>query len=141
MFEEISRFQTSRSGRNGPGMASRSSTLASNLSLSLSFRQMSIKESVLWFNIRHAGILPFEGVFQIGADMDRAYLVSPFLEYGTVTDFVRSHQDVDRRLLVCTPSKFIIPYAILKFPVSREDSGRVQCNRLPSWQQHRAWRH
>lgn len=68
---------------------------------------MSIKESVLWFNNRHMGILPFEGVFQDGpgTDIDRAYLVSPFLENGTVSDFLKLRPDLDRRLLVCAPSQ------------------------------------
>lgn len=70
---------------------------------------MTIKESVLWFNCRHAGILPFEGLLQTGADMERAYLVSPFLEYGTVADFIQSHPDVDRCLLVRIPTMSIIP--------------------------------
>lgn len=69
-------------------------------SVNAPYYQMWIKEAVLWFNHRHPGIIPFEGILQVGPSPNSTYLVSPFLEHGTVPDFLNLHPHVDRRLLV-----------------------------------------
>jgi serine/threonine protein kinase len=55
---------------------------------------------IIWHNHRHPNLLPFEGVFQPNNDFEEVYLVSPFLENGTVVEYLENHPDVERRLLV-----------------------------------------
>jgi hypothetical protein len=60
-----------------------------------------IKETIIWYNHRHPNLLPFEGVFQPDNDFRDVFLVSPFLENGTVVEYLRNYPSVERRLLVC----------------------------------------
>jgi hypothetical protein len=65
---------------------------------------MSIREAIVWANCDHPGLLPFEGTLLADSDPERVYLVSPFLEFGTVVSYLVANPDVDRRLLVRTPA-------------------------------------
>ncbi|TEB30392.1 kinase-like protein, partial [Coprinellus micaceus] len=60
------------------------------------------REAVIWANHPHTGILPFLGVYQNGSGVfdSGLYLVSPFMEHGTITEFLASFPGVDRRLLL-----------------------------------------
>lgn len=60
------------------------------------------REAVIWANHRHAGVLPFLGIYynDESAFDSGLYLVSPFMEHGTVVEFLSTFPGVDRRLLV-----------------------------------------
>jgi serine/threonine protein kinase len=64
------------------------------------FAQLLIREMIIWHNHRHPNLLPFEGVFRPNNNFGEIYLVSPFLENGTVAQYLENHPDVERRLLV-----------------------------------------
>ncbi|KAJ3538466.1 hypothetical protein NMY22_g5150 [Coprinellus aureogranulatus] len=60
------------------------------------------REAILWANHQHAGILPFLGVFRRNDD---AYsgglcLVSPFLEHGTVIEYLKAYPQAGKSLLM-----------------------------------------
>ncbi|KAJ3516533.1 hypothetical protein NMY22_g14183 [Coprinellus aureogranulatus] len=60
------------------------------------------REAILWANHQHAGILPFLGVFRRNDD---AYsgglcLVSPFLEHGTVIEYLKAYPQASKSLLM-----------------------------------------
>ncbi|TDL15576.1 kinase-like protein [Rickenella mellea] len=57
-------------------------------------------EAVMWRQLRHKNILPFYGVFQGDETFDRLCLVSPWSEAGNIVDFLTSHPDSDRILLL-----------------------------------------
>ncbi|KAJ3538140.1 hypothetical protein NMY22_g5296 [Coprinellus aureogranulatus] len=60
------------------------------------------REAIVWASHQHAGILPFLGVFQRAEDaLDSGlYLVSPFLEHGTIVSYLESQPTVNRCLLM-----------------------------------------
>jgi hypothetical protein len=69
---------------------------------SRSHLQLLNREAVIWANHRHVGVLPFLGVFQREDDAydSGLYLVSPFLEHGTILDYLNARPISNRRLLV-----------------------------------------
>ncbi|TDL15591.1 kinase-like protein, partial [Rickenella mellea] len=66
----------------------------------LIFMQDFSHEAVVWRQLRHRNILPFYGVFKGDDTFDRLCLVSPWMEAGNIVDFVNSHRDCNRILLL-----------------------------------------
>ena len=62
--------------------------------------QLLVREMIIWHNHRHPNLLPFEGVFRPDNDFKEVYLVSPFLENGTVVEYLENRPNGERRLLV-----------------------------------------
>ncbi|TEB22936.1 hypothetical protein FA13DRAFT_1798512 [Coprinellus micaceus] len=62
--------------------------------------QMLIKEAIIWANHQHIGILPFIGVFRLEDNPLESglFLVSPFLEHGTIVAYLTTHPHVNRRI-------------------------------------------
>jgi hypothetical protein len=59
------------------------------------------REAVLWGQLSHVNVLPFCGICQLGDPRNRIGLVSPWMNYGNINEFLMKVPDVDRRLLVC----------------------------------------
>ncbi|KAG8895267.1 hypothetical protein FRC01_012472, partial [Tulasnella sp. 417] len=51
------------------------------------------QEAQVWRLLRHPHILEFIGIYKSG---DHMYLVSPFIENGTLTEYIATHPDADR---------------------------------------------
>ncbi|RXW18016.1 hypothetical protein EST38_g7838 [Candolleomyces aberdarensis] len=62
--------------------------------------ELLIRETIIWYNLRHPNLLSFEGIFQPDGNFEKAYLVSPFYANGTVVEYLKSHPSVERRLLL-----------------------------------------
>ncbi|KAF9455741.1 kinase-like domain-containing protein [Collybia nuda] len=58
------------------------------------------REAVLWSQLAHINVLPFIGIYRIGDKRDRIGLVSPWMDYGDVNEYIRNHPGADRQLLV-----------------------------------------
>jgi hypothetical protein len=60
------------------------------------------REGVLWRQLYHPNVLPFYGIHQCNDDrVLRLGLVSPWMDLGTIVEYLRSHPTVDRPTLVC----------------------------------------
>src|SRR5262249_19312853 len=57
-------------------------------------------EAVTWAHLRHPNVLPFCGLFCPTSSV-RFGFVSPWMDNGTVVDYLVHHPDADRRALVC----------------------------------------
>ncbi|KAJ7314820.1 kinase-like domain-containing protein [Mycena albidolilacea] len=57
-----------------------------------------MREARVWVNLRHPNVLPFIGLFDIGAPIP--ILVSQFCDFGHVGEYLNSHADVNRNHLV-----------------------------------------
>ncbi|KAJ7788880.1 kinase-like domain-containing protein [Mycena olivaceomarginata] len=57
-----------------------------------------MREARVWVNLRHPNVLPFIGLFDIGAPVP--ILVSQFCEFGHVGEYLTSHVDANRNHLV-----------------------------------------
>jgi len=51
----------------------------------------------MWYNLRNPNIIPLLGVVWKGGDV---YMVSKWVENGTLLEYVRSHPEVDKVELV-----------------------------------------
>ncbi|PPR05072.1 hypothetical protein CVT24_010259 [Panaeolus cyanescens] len=59
------------------------------------------REAVLWGHLSHVNVLPFYGVYCVQEDSnDRMCLVSPWMDGGTVNEYLERNPDVDRFALV-----------------------------------------
>ncbi|KAJ7830168.1 kinase-like domain-containing protein [Mycena olivaceomarginata] len=56
------------------------------------------REARVWVNLRHPNVLPFIGLFDIGAPT--LILVSQFCDFGHVGEYLNSHADANRNHLV-----------------------------------------
>lgn len=56
-------------------------------------------ESMLWRQFKHRNVLPFYGV-AVDAFAPQLAMVSPWLENGCVTTYLKEHTSVDRRHMV-----------------------------------------
>ncbi|PCH44160.1 kinase-like protein [Wolfiporia cocos MD-104 SS10] len=59
-----------------------------------------IKEVILWKCIRHPNILPFLGVYQPDGKLNKRYIVSPWMENGEISHYLKSNPKVDRVKLI-----------------------------------------
>ncbi|KAJ7817993.1 kinase-like domain-containing protein [Mycena olivaceomarginata] len=57
-----------------------------------------MREARVWVNLRHPNVLPFIGLFDIGAPIP--ILVSQFCNFGHVGEYLNSHADANRNHLV-----------------------------------------
>ncbi|GLB34347.1 putative CAP_GLY [Lyophyllum shimeji] len=62
-----------------------------------SFLQKVAAEAILWGQLSHPNLLPIYGLFQYTT---RICLVSPWMEFGDITNFLRQRPDADRLRLV-----------------------------------------
>lgn len=53
-------------------------------------------EAIIWAHLRHKNILPFYGVFLFGHMSPRLSLVSPWMEQGNLSDYLRRNPKISR---------------------------------------------
>ncbi|KXN92897.1 hypothetical protein AN958_07832 [Leucoagaricus sp. SymC.cos] len=63
---------------------------------SLSLSQTHAQDFILWAQLSHQNIVPFYGVFQIQEATRRIAIVSPWMENGTLQDYVQKNPQVPR---------------------------------------------
>lgn len=66
---------------------------------------------MFWFNHRHPNVLPFLGVVETRSAF---FLVSPYFDFGTLADYLKTSPAVDRRLLVS-----MSPWSLVQGPLRR----------------------
>ncbi|KAF9441592.1 kinase-like protein [Macrolepiota fuliginosa MF-IS2] len=59
-----------------------------------------LKEAMIWGQLQHPNLLPFYGVYHLDDSHGRICLVSPWMENGTIVEYLRAHPGVNRPLLV-----------------------------------------
>ncbi|KAF8063355.1 kinase-like domain-containing protein [Lyophyllum atratum] len=62
-----------------------------------SFLKKFSAEAILWGQLSHANLLPIYGLYRYAMSL---CLVSPWMEHGDVSNFLREHPDANRALLV-----------------------------------------
>lgn len=50
--------------------------------------QQIVTEAVIWRQLSHSNVLPFYGIHQLDSDPQRLCLVSPWMENGTLREFL-----------------------------------------------------
>ncbi|KIJ97729.1 hypothetical protein K443DRAFT_105163, partial [Laccaria amethystina LaAM-08-1] len=58
------------------------------------------KEALLWGHLSHANILPFYGIYHLEDTHGRISFVSPWMENGNVTEYLKTHPLANRLLLI-----------------------------------------
>lgn len=61
-----------------------------------------MREIIIWGQLQHPNILPFYGVYHLNDAEERICLVSPWMENGTLVDYLKACPDANRLLLVCS---------------------------------------
>ena len=62
--------------------------------------QAFFKEALLWGHLSHPNILPFYGIYHVEDTYGRISFVSPWMENGNVTEYLKRHPLANRLLLV-----------------------------------------
>ena len=62
--------------------------------------QAVFKEALLWGHLSHPNILPFYGIYHLEDAHGRISFVSPWMENGNVTEYLKKHPLANRLLLV-----------------------------------------
>ena len=62
--------------------------------------QAVFKEALLWGHLSHPNILPFYGIYHLQDKHGRIAFVSPWMENGNVTEYLKRHPLANRLLLV-----------------------------------------
>ena len=62
--------------------------------------QALFKEALLWGHLSHPNILPFYGIYHLKDRHGRISFVSPWMENGNVTQYLKRHPLANRLLLV-----------------------------------------
>ena len=65
------------------------------------------KEALLWGHLSHPNILPFYGIYHLGDARGRISFISPWMENGNVTEYLKRHPLANRLLLV-RPQFFLV---------------------------------
>ena len=65
------------------------------------------KEALLWGHLSHTNILPFYGIYHLEDRHERISFVSPWMENGNVTEYLKRHPLANRLLLV-SPQFFLV---------------------------------
>ncbi len=60
-----------------------------------------MREAIVWSHLSHPNLLPFYGIYQVDDHLGRVCLVSPWMENGNVTEYLKTHPDMPRLPLVC----------------------------------------
>ncbi len=68
--------------------------------LNLVSGQAFMREIALWGQLDHPNILPFYGVYYLDNAEERICLFSPWMENGTLSEYLRSFPDAYKLLLV-----------------------------------------
>lgn len=58
------------------------------------------REAILWSQVKHPNVLPFYGVYQLDDMYHKVCLVSPWMENGNLREYLATHPQTDRLLLV-----------------------------------------
>ena len=61
------------------------------------FSQRRLREAAIWKELKHPHVLPLVGTCEVD---DKAYLVAPYIEHGTLIEFVVNHPEFPRVSLV-----------------------------------------
>jgi len=69
--------------------------------------QAFLKEALLWGHLSHPNILPFYGIYRLEDTHGRISFVSPWMENGNVTEYLKRHPLANRLLLV-RPQFFLV---------------------------------
>jgi serine/threonine protein kinase len=69
--------------------------------------QTVFKEALLWGHLSHPNILPFYGIYHLEDTHGRISFVSPWMENGNVTEYLKRHPLANRLLLV-RPQLFLV---------------------------------
>ena len=69
--------------------------------------QTFFKEALLWGHLSHPNILPFYGIYHLKDTQGRISFVSPWMENGNVTEYLKRHPLANRLLLV-RPQSFLV---------------------------------
>ncbi|KXN82766.1 Serine/threonine-protein kinase HT1 [Leucoagaricus sp. SymC.cos] len=59
-----------------------------------------LKEAILWSQLQHSNLLPFYGVYRLDDCYGRICLVSPWMDNGTVVEYLRINHEANRLLLI-----------------------------------------
>lgn len=59
-----------------------------------------VGEAIVWRQCMHPNLLPFYGISRLKGSHDRVCLVSPWMENGNISEFLKSNQDAPRLPLV-----------------------------------------
>ncbi|KAJ8079009.1 hypothetical protein PM082_013296 [Marasmius tenuissimus] len=54
-----------------------------------------MREAIIWRNLNHPNVVPFTGMYWFNKDQKEICLVSPWMENGTLPEFLKSHPEVD----------------------------------------------
>lgn len=65
-----------------------------------------MREIALWGQLNHPNILPFYGVYHLDNAEEKICLVSPWMENGTLTEYLKSCTDANKLLLVSLEDSF-----------------------------------
>ncbi|KAF9442307.1 kinase-like protein, partial [Macrolepiota fuliginosa MF-IS2] len=60
----------------------------------------STREGIMWSDLKHPNLLPFYGIYHLGDDHGRVCLVSPWMDNGSVSDYLRANPEVPHLPLV-----------------------------------------
>ncbi|TFK27177.1 kinase-like protein [Coprinopsis marcescibilis] len=58
------------------------------------------KEAIIWSQLSHRNLLPFYGVYHMDDAYNRICMVSPWMDNGNVSDYLKSHSSSNRILLI-----------------------------------------
>lgn len=58
----------------------------------------------MWSHLRHPNLLPFYGIYHLGDRYDRVCLVSPWMDNGNISDYLKANPEVPRLPLVSSDS-------------------------------------
>lgn len=64
------------------------------------FAQIFVREALVWSGLEHPNVLPFYGLCRLSDANDRICLISPWMENGNVSSYIRAHPSVPRLKLV-----------------------------------------
>lgn len=64
--------------------------------------QMAAKEAVLWGQLHHPNILPFYGIYYLDDNRKQKCLVSPWMDNGNISVFLKRNPPVPRKPFVST---------------------------------------
>ncbi|KXN91098.1 hypothetical protein AN958_02873 [Leucoagaricus sp. SymC.cos] len=65
-----------------------------------SFIKAYAREAILWCYISHPNLLPFYGIYLLEESIGCVCLVSPWMENGNITEYLRNKPEIPRRPLV-----------------------------------------
>ncbi|KAF8960149.1 kinase-like domain-containing protein, partial [Flammula alnicola] len=58
------------------------------------------REAILWGHVSHPNLLPFYGIYHLGDEYGRMCLVSPWMDYGNINEYLLQSPSASRLLLI-----------------------------------------